>query len=132
MKRIAIIGTRKRNTITDYNIVKNKFFEIYEEGDIIVSGHCKDGGDKFAEKISEDYGIPILLFPPKKGKTKTEYIKSLFARNTKVAKFSTDVLACLMNPEDSIEEILKRKKGGTEHTLKQFRKFYPDGRIIIV
>lgn len=141
MKKIGIIGTRKRNIITDYILVKDAFFEIYEEGDWIVSGHCKKGGDAFAEKIAFDYGIPILLFPPKKGKNKKESISELFARNTSVAKTIDVVIACLVNPYDeSIEEILKRKTGGTEDTLRKFvkelfiKEIHPNlnERIIIV
>jgi hypothetical protein len=127
MIRIGIIGARSRNTITDFNLVKEVFFEIYEEGNWIVSGHCPKGGDAFAEKIAYSNGIPILLFPPKK-KTKKEY----FARNTKIAKFSTIIIACLVRPYESIEEILKREFGGSEDTLRHFRNFHPEGRIIIV
>lgn len=127
MKKIGIIGTRKRNIITDYHIVKDAFFEIYEEGDWICSGGCPKGGDAFAEKIAYDYGIPILLFPPKK-KTREFY----FARNVLIAKHSDIIIACLINSHETIEEILQRKSGGSEHTLKCFRRFYPEGKIIIV
>lgn len=127
MKRIGVIGARKRNSRTDYIIVRDIFFDIYEEGDWIVSGHCPLGGDAFAEKIAYDYGIPILLFPPKK-----KQAKYLFARNTKVSKFSTTIIACLINPYESLNEILQRENGGTEDCLKKFRKFNPEGKIIVV
>jgi len=126
MKKIGIIGTRKRNIRTDYQLVHDIFFEIYEEGDWIVSGHCPVGGDAFAEKIAYDYGIPILLFPPKK-----RTAKEFFARNTLVAEAMDCVIACLLRPSDSIEEILKRTSGGSEDTLKKFRKFHPTGEIKI-
>lgn len=127
MKKIGIIGTRQRNIITDFYMVKEAFFEIYEEGDWIVSGHCPKGGDAFAERISFEYGIPILLFPPKK-LTKKEF----FARNTSIAKYSTIIIACLINHHESLNNILKRTSGGSEDTLKKFRKFYPNGEIIVV
>lgn len=127
MKRIGVIGTRQRNIRTDYQLVHDAFFEIYEEGDWIVSGGCPKGGDAFSEKISFDYGIPILIFPPKK-KTREEF----FARNTSIAKHSNIIIACLIRPSESLEMVLKRKTGGSEDTLKKFRKFYPDGEIIIV
>ena len=117
MKKIGIIGTRKRNIITDYQIVKDAFFEIYEEGDWIVSGHCPKGGDAFAEKIAFDYGIPILIFPPKKHTAK-EY----FARNTLIAQNSDFIIACLVRPSEPIEDILLRDRGGSEDTLKKFWK----------
>lgn len=115
MERIGIIGTRKRNTRSDYQIVHDTFFEIYQDGDWIVSGHCPKGGDAFAEKIAYDYGIPILLCPPKKH-IAVEY----FARNTLIAKYSTKIIACLMNPSQPLNDILERKSGGSEDTLKKF------------
>ena len=126
MKKIGIIGTRKRNIITDFLIIKDAFFEEYEEGDWIVSGHCPKGGDAFAEKIAFDYGIPILLFPPKK-KTREFF----FARNTLIAENSDIIIACLINPHESISEIYKRTSGGSEDTLRKFIGM-GKGDIIIV
>ena len=48
MKVIGIIGTRRRDTDEDYEIVKEAFLKIYKPGDIICSGLCKRGGDRFA------------------------------------------------------------------------------------
>lgn len=132
MKKIGIIGTRKRNIITDFYEVRETFFEIYKEGDWIVSGHCPKGGDAFAEKIAYDNGIPILLFPPKK-LTRAEF----FARNTQVALNSDCILACLINPNSSLEEIYRRTSGGSEDTIRKFlnmvgfRKFHSDNNIPI-
>ena len=127
MRRIGIIGTRKRNIRTDYQLVYDAFFEIYKDRDLIVSGHCPKGGDSFAEKIAFDYGIPILIFPPKK-----RIKKEFFKRNTLIAKYSNIIIACLVNPSEPLEDILERKSGGSEDTLKKFRKFYPNGKIIVV
>lgn len=115
MKKIGIIGTRKRNIITDFHIVREVFHKIYIQGDWIVSGHCPKGGDAFAEKIAYQYGIPILLFPPKKF-TREEF----FARNTLVAEESDIIIACLINPHESLDDIYKRTSGGTEDTIKKF------------
>ena len=117
MKRIGIIGTRKRNIITDFHCVRDKFFEVYEEGDWIVSGHCPKGGDAFAEKIAYDHGIPILLFPPKK-----RIRKEFFARNTLIAEESDILIACLINPQEVLEVIYRRNSGGSEDTIKKFLK----------
>jgi hypothetical protein len=51
--KIGIVGSRRRDTEQDYKIVLNKFEELYREGDIIISGGCPKGGDRFAEKIAE-------------------------------------------------------------------------------
>jgi hypothetical protein len=129
MKRIGIIGTRSRDTSSAYHKVKDKFFEIYEEGDWIVSGHCKKGGDRFAEVLMELHGIPTILFPPsynKHGKA------APFIRNALIAEWSDAIIACVQRPEDGIEEVLKRKTGGTEDTLKRFIKKHPEGKVYLV
>jgi len=64
MKKIGIIGTRRRDLFTDYKAVEEAFFEIYRDGDMIVTGGCPKGGDKFAEKIAKKNGIAILTFYP--------------------------------------------------------------------
>jgi hypothetical protein len=117
MKKIGIIGTRKRNIITDFNMVRDAFFEVYEEGDWIVSGHCPKGGDAFAEKIAYDNGIPILIFPPVKKEA-----KYFFQRNTSIAENSDILIACLIDPTDNLEDIYKRKYGGSEDTIRKFLK----------
>ncbi len=131
-KKIGIIGTRKRNVRTDFIEVQEAFFEVYQEGDWIVSGHCPEGGDAFAEKIAFDWGIPILLFPPKKKKR-----EFFFARNTLIAENSDILIACLINSHESLEEIYKRTSGGSEDTIRKFlkrigyQKFHSDNDIPI-
>lgn len=57
MKYIGIIGSRRRNTEEDFQNVKKKLLSIYVVGDVIVSGGCRTGGDKFAEQLAEELGI---------------------------------------------------------------------------
>ena len=45
MKYIGIVGSRRRNTEEDFQIVKKELLSIYVVGDIIVSGGCPKGGD---------------------------------------------------------------------------------------
>ena len=56
-KKIIIIGTRKRDTDEDFQVVWESFRKYYEDGDIIVSGGCKLGGDRFAEVIASRMGL---------------------------------------------------------------------------
>jgi hypothetical protein len=105
MKIIGIIGCRSRDSKRDLDLLKNKFFEIYEEGDEIVSGGCPQGGDRFAEVIAKENGIPIKIYYPnwkKHGKS------AGFKRNVFIAKDS-DIILAVVSPE---------RKGGTEHTIK--------------
>jgi hypothetical protein len=109
MKKIGIIGTRRRNHASAYKAVETKFFEIYKEGDWIVSGGCPKGGDRFAEVIAKKHGIPILIFYPNWGKYKKG---AGIVRNSDIA-FNSDILiACVSND----------RTGGTENTIKSFIK----------
>lgn len=108
MKKIGIIGSRRRNSAVDYKLVEEKFFEIYEVGDWIVSGGAPKGGDYFAKRIHQKYAIPYLEFPAnwKLGK------HAGFLRNTDIAENSDVLIAC----------VAEDRKGGTEDTIKKFEK----------
>ena len=116
MKRIIIVGSRRRNTHADYMIVKRVLFSIYEKGDMIISGGCPKGGDKFAETLSEKYDIPKRIF---RAKWKKFGKPAGFIRNTEVAKHGDEMIACVS--EDRTE--------GTEDTIMKFKKFHPNGKI---
>lgn len=108
-KKIGIVGSRRRYRREDFILIKNKFIEYYEDGDIIVSGGCQTGADRFAETIARDFGITIVIHHAdwkNNGKT------AGFIRNTKIAEDSDILLACVS--ED--------RKGGTEDTIKKFEK----------
>lgn len=109
MKYIGIIGTRRRDTSEAFSKIKSKFFEIYEDGDWIVSGGCKKGGDRFAEKLARENGIPIIIFHADWKKFKNG---AGFLRNTDIAEHSDIIIAC----------VSKDRTGGTEDTIKKFQK----------
>lgn len=129
MKKIGIVGTRARNTASTLKLIQSKFFEIYEKGDWICSGGCPKGADRFAEQIAKTEGIPILIIYPDYKRFK---MGAPTIRNGDVAKNSDVVIACVKRPEEGIEEILKRKKGGTEDMLKKFLKIHPNGEIYLI
>ena len=120
MKKIGIIGTRRRDTPVVRKLIYEKLMKVYNDGDWIVSGGCEKGGDRFAEEIAKTEGIPIVTFYP--NNKKYGYPASLFIRNTSVAENSDIIIACVMHPEEGIESVLQRKTGGTEDTLKKFVK----------
>jgi hypothetical protein len=119
MKKIGIVGSRRRNYFHDLDLVHGAFLEIYEKGDTLVSGGCPKGGDWFAEIIAKIYDIPITIYHPdweKRGRG------AGFVRNTDIAKDSDVLIAC----------VAEDRKGGTEDTIKKFKKFHPDGKLILV
>lgn len=107
MKKIGIIGTRRRDNPDAYKKVEDKLLEIYEEGDWIVSGGCAKGGDRFAQVIAKKHGIPILIFYPNWEK----YSKGAgLVRNLDIAKHSDVLIACVAGD----------RMGGTEDTIKKY------------
>jgi len=129
MKNIGIVGTRSRNTSMVRTLIEKKFWKIYEEGDFICSGGCQKGADRFAEQIAKSEGIPILIIYPNYKKFK---LGAPIIRNGSIAENSDVVIACVKRPQEGIEEVLKRKKGGTEDMLKKFIKMKPQGQIFLV
>lgn len=107
MKYIGIVGTRRRDTSAAYKLVEDKFNELYELGDWIVSGGCEKGGDRFAEVIARKTGIPIIIFYPNYSK----YNRGApFLRNTTIAEKSDILIAC----------VAPDRKGGTEDTINKY------------
>ena len=118
MKIIGIIGSRSRDTEKDFQKVWKKFTKIYKDGDIICSGGCPKGGDRFAEIIMDRLNLPkekrIIHYPkkPPKGSPYFMYVKANFDRNTLIAKDSDVLIAC----------VNLQKDGGTEDTIKKYLK----------
>ena len=129
-KKIIIIGSRQRNSEKDYLAVYNAFRIVYDFNDVIISGGCPKGADHFAELIAERHGITKengqlkihLPVKPKRGAPRYVWSKVMYDRNTIVAneaEVDSVVIACIVSPEDGLESVLKRKRGGTEDTLKK-------------
>lgn len=128
MKKIGIIGSRRRNSKSDYEAVKEKFFEVYEDGDWIVSGGCLKGGDSFAERIAKTWGIPILIFEARwrhewrNGKFIKKYNPNAGKiRNVPIAENSDILIAC----------VAEDRKGGTEHTIRKFIGLGKGGALLL-
>lgn len=118
MKKIGIVGSRRRNSNKDYQKVKCAFLREVDNDDTVVSGGCLEGGDHFAEIIAAQFSITIEIFKP----DWKQYgrIAGLM-RNTKIASASDVLIAC----------VAINRKGGTEDTIKKFKKFHPKGRLVL-
>ena len=119
MKRIGIVGTRQRDSEADFDLVVAAFLKVYELGDVIISGGCLRGGDRFAAAIASKMNIPIKEYLPD-----WENYPRLggFIRNTRIAGDSDILIAC----------IAKIRKGGTEDTINKFKRIRPDGELILI
>ena len=118
MIKIGIIGSRRRNTNKDYIKVVKAFNRVADGYNMIISGGCPKGGDHFAEMIAKEQMVSITIY----------YANwcvgrhAGFLRNKTIAKNSDILIAC----------VAKDRKGGTEDTIKKFKKFHPNGKIILV
>lgn len=121
MKRIIIIGSRRRNESADWLLVEQAFLNLYEKGDLIVSGGCPKGGDYFAEVLFDMYEVSIVVWLPKWEIDGQFRRWAGFERNTIIAQNGDVVIAC----------VAPDRTGGTEDTIKKFKKFKPDGQVIL-
>lgn len=125
--KVAIVGSRRRNTLRDRKIVFDLVDRLVKENPdrnvVIVSGGCRSGADAFAEEAA-DLGhidkqiFPVPKFPPIE--SRWEFRKRAYARNKLVAE-ACDVIYALVYPD---------RKGGTENTIEHAEKL--DKKIFLV
>lgn len=112
--KLGIVGSRRRNDAKDFSILLKKVLDLNPE--MIISGGCAKGADRFAEDIARRLGIPILIYYPKLKQTRNykyhEIVKANYARNMRIAVHS-DHLIALVAPD---------RKGGTENTIEYFKR----------
>ncbi len=122
MKTIGIVGTRSRDSDQDFEIVRERFKELYKYGDRICSGLCPKGADRFACILDSKYRkflLKPLWFPA----DWDAYGKVAgFIRNTHIARESDILIAC----------VSVNRKGGTEDTINKFIKFHSKDNLYIV
>ena len=120
MKKIGVVGSRRRDSAKDWDLVEKAVLDVYERGDWLVSGGCPRGADNFAEKIAYRHGMRIAIYNAwwngPDGK------RAGFVRNGDIAK-SSDVLIACVAPD---------RMGGTEDTVRKFQKAHPEGKLILV
>lgn len=119
MKRIGIVGSRRRSHPDDRHKVREAFNLIYEDGDQLVSGGCPSGGDAFAEEIALRFQVPITIHYARWKK----FGKSAgFVRNTDIAEQADVLIAC----------VAFDRTGGTEDTITKWCSFHPGEEPILV
>lgn len=115
--KLGIVGSRRRNSLQDKAILKERIVELSPE--MLISGGCQKGADFFAEEIAKELGIPIIIYYPKllKGgdypphKVRNE----MYARNIQIALASDHLIAL----------VAEDRKGGTENTIGHFKGAKP-------
>jgi hypothetical protein len=117
-KTIGIIGSRRRNSPDDYLLVQEAFYQIYKKGDVVCSGLCWKGGDQFAIILADIEDAGVIWHPA----NWNNGIWAGFARNTYIATDSDVLIACVAHD----------RKGGTEDTIKKFKKKHPNNVVYIL
>jgi hypothetical protein len=116
--KIGIVGSRRRDSCEDYKKVWDKFIEIYKLGDIIVSGGCPKGGDRFAELIAKKAQVPIMIYYAQWDR----FGKGAgFMRNSDIAKDSDTLIAC----------VAEDRTGGTEDTIRKYLAYKKDKLYLV-
>ena len=142
--KIGIIGSRSRNTDSDFDQIENTFLilcvelNINPSETIIVSGGCPMGGDRFAEILIKKYNTGKKIYPAqwddltslgpnnekpviRMNKYGKKYNKSAgYWRNSDIARESDYLICC----------VSESRKGGTEDTIKKAEEL--NKKIIIV
>ncbi len=140
---VGIVGSRRKSSEKDRSKL---YLYLSRIGDIdtIVTGDCYKGGDKFAREYAKQHSIfhldvkfkrdpetDEILTPPfvRWGKhwkyNYYEFCVICYARNEEIAKEPLDYLIALVAPD---------RKGGTENTIKHFKKYHKDWKekLIII
>jgi len=122
--KLGIVGSRRRNLPADKELIRNRIRTIIP--DMIISGGCPKGADRFAEELAVELGISITIFRPnfegfRSTATRIDYIKAYYERNKKIAEASNYLVALVASD----------RKGGTENTIKHFKKLGKDKRLEI-
>ena len=133
-KVIGIIGTRSRDSESDFLLVEYAFLKVYQLGDTVCSGLCPKGGDRFAVILAEQHHAPTLWFPAewdnleasnariRRNKWGKLYNANAgFDRNMDIAR-SDILIAC----------VAEDRTGGTEDTIKKWKKFHLGKEPILV
>ena len=127
--KIGVIGSRDRNEPADKEELRRILSTYLHLNPVFVSGGCPKGGDRFAEELSEEFGLDemIVHYPDKskldpylmeRGLAKAAHAKINFARNELIARDS-DILIALVRED---------RKGGTENTIDHFLKTFGKAR----
>ena len=107
MTHIGVVGSRSRDDASCLFLVSDCVTDLFEEGDVIVSGGCHSGADRFAETIARELGCSILIHHAdwERYGNKAGHI-----RNNKIAEDS-DILVAMPSVG---------RTGGTESTIKKY------------
>jgi hypothetical protein len=128
---IGIVGSRRRNSNQDKCLLTLKLKELVDiyggpENVRFCSGHCKTGGDKFAEEIAlEVYGQEffdkMIIHIPNENNLDENLLKINRRAAYRIINYDRNTLIAI-DSDILIALVAKDRKGGTEDTISKFKK----------
>lgn len=128
--RIGIVGSRRRNTARDREIVRDIVFSASRTARtlgwqlVIISGACAGCADEYAAEAASDVGAHLIEhlidksglppYPAGRG----EFTRRAYARNELIARDSKDFLFALVSDD---------RTGGTENTIEHHLRLKAEG-----
>jgi len=90
--RVGIVGSEYAKFTPETELRAREIIRgLIVDAELVVSGHCHLGGiDIWAEQEAERFGIPMMIFPPKRLSWEGGYKQ----RNLQIAEHS-DLLVCI-------------------------------------
>ena len=120
MKTIGVVGSRRRDTERDFQLVRAEIIKHLKPGDRLVSGGCPRGGDRFAERVAKELGLCIIIhYPAWNG---PQGRRAGFERNTFIAQDSDVLIAC----------VAPDRQGGTEDTVRKVLRDHGESALFLV
>jgi hypothetical protein len=142
---VGIIGSRRRDEAETYFAIRAALMTVYvPERTVIISGGCPKGGDRFAEMIAAELGMPrqvlrsdvpdksvegrrIMIHMPDLAafasvSPRWRSTRANYARNGLIARDSRDHL---------IASVAADRAGGTEDTIKKYERIHKRKAMLV-
>lgn len=127
---VGIVGSRRRDGFDDYAVISDALVKLVARHDtpiVIVSGGCRQGGDRFAKILSDKFRMEITEHLPDKNSFRQlpqpwRATRQNYERNTLIARDARDYLIACVSLD---------RTGGTEDTIKKWIKFHRKEPIIV-
>ena len=116
---IGIVGSRRRDSESDYQQVRSAVLAIFRQGDILISGGCPTGADAFAQRLANELDARCYIYP---AMWDVHGRSAGFYRNTAIAIVSEFLVAC----------VAPDRRGGTEDTINKYLDFHGTKHLILV
>jgi len=118
---IGIVGSRDRSELQKIEEILSWHGNEHGYNNITVISGGADGIDTEAKRMAQKYGFQLIEYKPKFKEYPKKGNNIYFERNKKIAKKS-----------DYLYAFPKDRRGGTMNTVKYFKEFGKEDKLIII